>query len=271
MVVWTWPQVQVPAIASASPWTSPWTIGVWAPALVVALAASLGGRAATTPAMGPTALVGLASWALAGALVAGSWLRPTLTGIAGEGLIEGIAGALVEVGLAGELGVAEAIAASVVVMVLLGLVAGVVGLMVGRVGALLGPTRPVATGRWLGLAVIVAAGSLVLSRKTIGGATLLGPALALALVAVTGVALVTARGPRTGTVAEDRGSRAGGAARAGGRGRGLGGASQPLHGDLAGRRGDRCAAELQSCGRSGGGPIGSRGAGEGRPEKATQG
>ena len=194
MVVWTWPQVQVPAIASASPWTSPWAIGVWAPALVVALAASLGGRAATTPAIGPTALVGLVSWARAGALAAGSGLRPTLTGIAGEGLSEGIAGALVEVGLVGELGVAEAIAASVVVMVLLGLVAGVVGLMVGRVGALLGPTRPVATGRWLGLAVIVAAGSLVLSRKTIGGAALLGPALALALVAVTGVALVTARG-----------------------------------------------------------------------------
>lgn len=189
MLVWTWPSVQVPALASASPWSS-WGGGMWA-ALAVLLAASLGRRAA----VGPTALVGLTTWASAGSLAA-VWLQPTLTGIAGEALVGGIAGAL-RGAWALELGAAEAIAASVVVAPLLGLLAAVLGPGMGFVATLLRPERTAVTARWLGLGVLLAAGLLVLSRKSVGGAALLTPALALGLVAVTGLALTAvADGPR---------------------------------------------------------------------------
>lgn len=182
MLVWTWPSVQVPALASASPWT-PWGARMWAPALALTLVASLGRRAA----IGPTALVGLTTWAIAGSLAA-VWLRPTLTGIAGEAMVGGIAGTL-HGALTIELGAAEAITASVVVATLLGLLAAMLGPGMRFAATLLRAERTVVTGRWLGLGVLIGAGLLVVSRKTVGGAALLTPALALGLVAITGLAL----------------------------------------------------------------------------------
>ncbi len=198
MLVWTWPSVQVPVFASASPWSA-WSLAAWTPALVLVLAASLGRRVAA----GPTALVGLCAWALGGALAAGVWLRPTLAGIAGDALVGGIAGAL-RGSLGIDLAAAEAIAGAAVVAVLLGLAAGLLGPALGLAATLLRPARAVVTGRWLALGVIVAAGSLVLSRKTVGGAALLTPALALGLAAVTGLALV-GQGPRFGPRLLDHG------------------------------------------------------------------
>lgn len=179
MVVGTWPSVQVPALASASPWSSLGSLEAWAPALVLVLAASLGRGVAA----GAAALIGATGWGLAGALAAGVWLAGG-TGIAGEALVGGLAGGL-QRGVGIELGVAEAIAASVVVASVVGLVAGLLGPVLGLVGSLVQVRRT----WWIGLGVIVAAGSLVVSRKTVGGAALLTPALALALAAVTAMAL----------------------------------------------------------------------------------
>lgn len=182
MVVGTWPSVQVPALAAASPWNSPWSLQAWAPALVLVLAASLGRGVAA----GAAALVGATGWGLAGALAAGLWLNAG-PGIAGEALVGGLAGGL-QRGVGIELGAAEAIAASVVVASVVGLLAGVLGPVLRFVGSLVRPDRP-DSGRWIGLVVIVAAASLVVSRKTVGGAALLTPALALGLAAITAMAL----------------------------------------------------------------------------------
>jgi hypothetical protein len=72
---------------------------------------------------------------------------------------------------------------------LLALLATILGPLQRLGRELLGPGR---SGRWsaagLIALVVVLAGLLVLSRKTVGGAALLGPALALALAAGTGLA-----------------------------------------------------------------------------------
>lgn len=202
MLVGTWPSGQVPALASTSPWASPWAPSQWSPALALLLLASLGRRAAA----GPTAVVSLASWAVVAWLAAAVWLRPTLSGIAGDALVGGLAdalhgGAIFGVTIAAwiDLGTAEAIVASVVIAGLLGLLGALLGSALPRLAGLLAPRRGGAAARWIGLAVLLAAAALVLSRKTVGGAALLTPALALALAAVTGLALAAARrGPVRG-------------------------------------------------------------------------
>ncbi|MBK9755261.1 MAG: hypothetical protein IPO88_17500 [Nannocystis sp.] len=201
MLVGTWPSGQVPALASAIPWASPWGPSQWSPALALLLLASLGRRAAA----GPTAVVGLASWGVAAGLAAAVWLRPTLHGIAGDALVGGLAEALHGGGIFGvtiasmiDLGAAEVIAASVVIAGLLGLLGALLGSALPVVAGLIAPRRAGAAARWIGLAVLLAAAALVLSRKTVGGAALLTPALALGLAAVTGLGLAAWRGPRRG-------------------------------------------------------------------------
>jgi hypothetical protein len=92
----------------------------------------------------------------------------------------------------------EVSVASVAIAGLLALLAGLLGSALPRVAGLLAPRRSGAAARWIGLAVVITAAALVLSRKTVGGAALLTPALTLALAAVTGLGLAAWRGPRRG-------------------------------------------------------------------------
>lgn len=204
MVVCTWPSGQVGALERAAPWSSPWSPALWAPALALALVASVA-RGPGARGRLEVALVGLTmvftGWALAGALAALTWIRPGLQGIAGEGLVLGLGDALYGLlrggPLALELGAAEAIAAAVLVAALLGLLAALLGPATALAAGLLTPAgREPGRGRarWIGAGVLVAAGLLLLSRKTVGGAALLTPALALGLAAVTGLALAGAQG-----------------------------------------------------------------------------
>jgi hypothetical protein len=78
-----------------------------------------------------------------------------------------------------------ALAMSVALVAMLGLLTMILGLALAFAGW---PLRPGNARKWIGLGVVVAAGGLVLSRKTLGGAALLTPALALALAACTGIA-----------------------------------------------------------------------------------
>ncbi len=182
MSVCTWPEVQVSLLERATPWASPWRLGAWTPALAIALMAGLGRRAAIVPAV--TLAVG--TWAVAGALAATLWVGPIADDPAA--LVAGLAGVAVRATDL-DLATAEAIAASVVLAGMLGVIAAVLGPGMQRVqGLVQGRVR------WIGLAALGAAGLLVLSRKTLGGAALLTPALALALVACTGRAAQAAVG-----------------------------------------------------------------------------
>jgi hypothetical protein len=197
MVVWTWPLVQVDWLARAPAWRSPWSPTLWCPALALALTLSLGGllggdapRSRWTgwlPGAALAVTAGLATWALAGSLAALTWAgRSPTDGL--EGLALGIGEALHRrAGI--DLPVAEAIAATALLAGLLALLATILGPLQRLGRELLGPGR---SGRWSGAGlialVVVLAGLLVLSRKTVGGAALLGPALALALAAGTGLA-----------------------------------------------------------------------------------
>lgn len=195
MVVCTWPSVQVDWFADAPAWRSPWSLALWSPALVLALVLGLGGMMGTMG--GPRARAGWWSgaavgvtiaaltWALAGSLPALAWaVRSPSEGL--EAMVLGFGGALHgQVGI--DLPAAEAIAATSVLAGLLALLAATLGPLLRLGLALLSaPSRP---SRWIGVplvvAVVVPAALLVLSRKTLGGAALLGPALALALAAAT--------------------------------------------------------------------------------------
>ncbi len=191
MFVWTWPSVQVGVLERAAPWTSPWRLTQWSPALALLLLASARRGAsrvgATLPIM--PVLVGLSTWAVAGALAATLWTGPI--GADPQALVVGLAEAVHRQGLA-ELAAAEAITAAVVVAAMLGLAAALLGPTLGFAGRLVAPARGPEAARRLGVAVLVAAAQLVLSRKTLGGAALLTPALALALAACTGIAALRA-------------------------------------------------------------------------------
>ena len=174
MLFWTWPSVQVGALARAEPWLAAWSPSLWSPVLAIALLSALAGGRRALAAAPPLVVVG-ATWAVAGSLGALLWIRPG--GDARE-LVIGVGEALHRA-TAIDLAAAEAIAGLVIAGGLLGLLA-----------ALLGPTLGRAPGRrWIGPGVLVGAGLLVLSRKTLGGAALLAPALALALAAISGLAL----------------------------------------------------------------------------------
>ena len=203
MVVWTWPSVQVDWLAHAPTWRSPWSPTLWAPALALLLVIHLGGarsaRAAALPGVVVGLVVGVTSWALAGRLAALGWAsRGPTDGL--EGLVRGIGEALQQ-RTAIDLQVAEAIAATTVLAGLLALLAAVLGPLLRRTGELLAPLAPSRRSSVLVLLVVLS-GLLVLSRKTVGGAALLGPALALALAGASGLtARVGGRGGWSRTVA----------------------------------------------------------------------
>lgn len=176
MVFGTWSMMQVGWLEGGPGWASPWGVGPWVAALPVMLVVALAGRAGLGLAGGTLALM---VWS-AGSLAAAALLRPGLAGGSLEAWTAGIAERLTRVDLA----TAEAIAA-------LGLGAA---LLLG-LAALLGPAvRTVATAAgWrrpgsIGLVIVVAAGLVVLSRKTSGGAVLWPTAVALALAATSGLA-----------------------------------------------------------------------------------
>jgi len=194
MVVWTWPSAQVDGL-SAVTWRSPWSPIVWTPALALALVITLGGLSSGPgrPRRGWLAgaatglLIAATTWALAGDLAALEWAgRGPGEGL--EALAQGLGAALVR-RVAIDLPAAEAIAATSLGAGLLAALAAGLGPLLRLVGALLG-SDPRSRKNSAGLvALLVAlAGLLVLSRKTLGGAALLGPALALALAAGTGLA-----------------------------------------------------------------------------------
>jgi hypothetical protein len=210
MVVWTWPLVQVDWLTRAPAWGSPWSLTLWAPTLALVLALNLGGLFGAG-GEGPRArgfgwwpgvvlgvTTGLTTWALAGDLAALGWAdRSPTDGL--EPLALGIGEALHrQVGI--DLPVAEAIAATALLAGLLALLTATLGPLPRLCCGLLRPGRPEGIGRRIGPAlvalVVVLAGLLVLSRMTVGGAALLGPALALALAAGTGLALLA--GPADG-------------------------------------------------------------------------
>jgi len=222
MVVWTWPSVQVDWLAHTPAWRSPWSPTLWCPALALALVLNLGGsrsRAGWLPGVAVGLVVGVSTWALAGHLAALTWAgRSPSEGL--EALTQGIGGAL-QRQAAIDLPAAEAIAATTLIAGLLGLLAATLGPLLRRIGELssrpcgpelssrpcgpelssrpCGPElssrpcgAPDATSRRIGpglvALLVLLSGLLVLSRKTVGGTALLGPALALALAAATGLA-----------------------------------------------------------------------------------
>jgi len=192
MFIGTWPSVQVSLLERAAPWASPWRLTQWSPALAVLLLTSARRDANRAGPMMTAALVGLSTWAVAGALAATLWTGPG--GADPQALVVGIAGAVHRQGFA-DLAAAEGITAAVVVAAMLGLAAALLGPALAVAGRLVAPERGnsfMAAARWLGVAVLVAAAQLVLSRKTIGGAALLTPALALGLAACTGIAALRA-------------------------------------------------------------------------------
>jgi len=215
MVLGTCPPVQVGWLARAAAWRSPWSPGQWTPALAVTLAccaaagsgvrrrgwqiaAAIGGGtiflATIFFATIFLATIFLATWAVAGRLAALEWAVPAADGGL-EPLARGLGEALHR-GVAVDLPAAEAIAAAALVAGLLALVIAALGPALRLVRGLLRPDAadPATRGaaRWIGPGlvgvVIVLAGLLVLSRKTLGGAALLTPALALALTAASGLA-----------------------------------------------------------------------------------
>jgi hypothetical protein len=205
MFVCTWPSVQVGALADAEPWASPWRPSLWASALVVALLAAVSGlyRRAVAPAaatlaapVDATLAIVATTWAVAGSLAALPWIRP---GGDVRELVLGLGDALHRT-TAIDLGAAEAIAGLVIAGGALGLLAALLG-----PGLRLLPLPSIRWSRSIGLAVLVGAGLFVLSRKTLGGAALLTPALALALAVTSGLALTGAADAAGATA--DRGRR----------------------------------------------------------------
>lgn len=181
MAAGTWSMVQIGWLAAGPGWGSPWTIGPWTAALPVMLAVVLGGRVGLGLAGGVAATLLWSAGALAGAAVLGS------------GSPEAWMIALAEQLPRMDLAAAEGIAALGLAAGLLLVPAALLGPGIRGLAAAAGWRRP----GLIGLAIAVAAGLIVLSRKTNGGALLWTPALAVALAATSGLAAALA-GPGRG-------------------------------------------------------------------------
>lgn len=176
----TWPEVQAGWWTRGPAWASPWAPAAWAAAAAVALATAWSGGRGGWPV---AALAMLASWRVATALTSLAWARPSLAATDEfplEALVLGLGDALHR-GTGARLDVAEALVATAAVGALVGLVLAVVRGVAG-VAAARGRGRALAA-----IALVVAAGLIVLSRKTAGGSLLLLPALAVALAASSGL------------------------------------------------------------------------------------
>lgn len=181
MAVRTWPEVQVGMFEAGPGWASPRALAPWLAAVPVMLAVTLGAGAGRALAGG----VLVASLWAAGFLAAAVMLRP---GATGPSLVDWVA--TIAERVPADLATAEAVAGLVLAAGLLRLLVLVVGPGAARVAGAVG-----SQGRrsgWLGLGIAVAAGGLILSRKTAAGALLLAPALVLALAATTGLAATVA-------------------------------------------------------------------------------
>ncbi len=194
--------LQVDMIAAVPPPDTTWQALPWASVLAVALLAS-GPRWLAGVGLATSSLI---TWVLAGSLAAWVWAWPALgpglgpgfvaestAMLAFEPFVANVGGLLADAaGLA--LPTAEAVVAAVVA-------AGMLALLwsaLAWVHTTTAPLVPKTSRRWLTLAVVVVAGCLVVSRKTLGGAALVAPAVAMALVAGSTMAWARSRrgGPR---------------------------------------------------------------------------
>lgn len=184
MSVQTWSWGHVATVMDGPAWLSAWRVAPWLAALPAMLALTWAGAAGWAVVGG----VAIASLWSAGLLAAAVLLRPGSAGPSLEAWVAAIAERAPRVDLA----TAESIVALVLAAGLLGLVALAVGPAARRVAGAIAPQSR--RSGWLGVVVVVLAGSLVLSRKTGAGMLLLAPALALAVAAGSGLA-ATLAGP----------------------------------------------------------------------------